>query len=97
MTKKDNKLGINEKEVKLLEFDMDLSNEEADLLAECGLKLIKDDKNELINYAINAIFKDLIEDTEKQNKFFEGLIEKDKLLKKRSEKYGSEENRRNKC
>ena len=50
----------NEKEVKFCEMEVEMSEEEVEFLSSYGLEKIKEDKNELINYAFNVIIKDTI-------------------------------------
>ena len=71
----------NEREVKMIEFDLeDLTTEEVARLKEVGLREIVKDDVALINYAINYILREMINQTE-------GSIEvMKKLLKKKSNK-----------
>jgi len=50
-----------EREVKCYEFDADFTKEEAKELKEYGLKIIADDDNALINYAVNKILTKYVE------------------------------------
>jgi len=47
-------------------FDLDLSEKEAKILAECGLDSIKNDQGALINYAVNMLMQDMIDRAEKK-------------------------------
>lgn len=64
----------NERNTKMLEYDLDISEQEADVLAKYGLDVIKKDKVELVNYAINHMLKQLKLDIQKDNKILEKLI-----------------------
>jgi hypothetical protein len=50
----------NEKKIELIEFSIDMPNEIFDFLVKFGLEKIKEDKEELANYALNIILKDAV-------------------------------------
>lgn len=66
----------NEKNSGVVEFDLDLSDEEAKKLAEIGLEMIAQDKDELINYAVNHILYEMVSKLEKDNTILTKLIDK---------------------
>lgn len=66
----------NERYKDVVEYDIDLSETESKVLVEMGLKLIAEDKNELINYAINHILRDLKNELESGNETLKTIIEK---------------------
>lgn len=69
-----------ERKTEIVEYDIDISDQEADNLAKYGLEMIKNDKQELVNYAVNHILKQVTVDMEKDNKLLERLITKSKEL-----------------
>jgi hypothetical protein len=66
-----------EKHVDMVEFDVDLSEQEIDQLCNYALEHIKNDKKALVNYAVNDILKEMIDSTKKNNKFIKKLLKKD--------------------
>jgi hypothetical protein len=50
----------DEKKIELIKFSIDMPNEIFDFLVEFGLNKIKEDKEELANYALNIILEDAI-------------------------------------
>ena len=70
----------NERNTEMVEYDLDISDQEAEQLAKYGLEMIKKDKVELVNYAVNHILKQVTVDMEKDNKLLERLIKKAKSL-----------------
>ena len=66
----------NERNKDMVEYDLDLSKDEAKILATMGLALIQKDENELINYAVNHILMDMIKDTENSNENLKQIVEK---------------------
>jgi hypothetical protein len=74
-----------EKKVEMVEFPLELSDEEANRLYEYGLSIITKDKAEIINYAVNNILRRCITDTENNIKTLERLkSEKDIKEKKKN-------------
>jgi len=61
---------IKEKNVEMVDFEIDMSEEEREALSRIGLEWIKEDKNALINYAVNHILREIVEKEEVQ-KFLE--------------------------
>jgi len=57
-----------EKEELFYSFPLDLSDEEAKRLRDFGLKVIAEDADALINYAVNYMLKKQVEKLEKTNK-----------------------------
>jgi hypothetical protein len=47
----------DEKKIELIEFSIDIEKDIFDFLVEFGLEKIKEDKEELANYALNIILK----------------------------------------
>lgn len=58
---------IAERKVDYVELDLDVDDEAVAILAEAGLETIRNDKEALVNYAINKALKDLIENEKKKN------------------------------
>jgi len=50
----------NEKTEEYCTFDLDISEEEEKFLYEYGLEKIRDDRGEVINYAVNVLIKDFL-------------------------------------
>ncbi len=50
-----------EKIIEMCEIELDIDEKMYDKLAEIGLEMIKDDKNALINYAVNVILKEMVD------------------------------------
>lgn len=76
----------NGKEVKYYEYDLkdlmgDISDKDIEYLKKYALEKIKDDEKELINYAINSILRQSMEDINNDNTLLEKLISKDKKNK----------------
>ena len=53
---------LNEKKKEYYQMEFEMSEEELNELAEYGLEKIKDDKDELVNYAVNLILKEFMEE-----------------------------------
>ena len=58
---------LAERKVDYVELDLDVDDEAVAILAEAGLETIRNDKEALVNYAINKALKDLIENEKKKN------------------------------
>lgn len=58
---------IAERKVDYVELDLDVDDEAVAVLAKAGLETIRNDKEALVNYAINRALKDLIENEKKKN------------------------------
>jgi len=56
----------NEREETVYKFDVDFTDNEADVLVDIGLKRIKNDREALINYAVNALLKEYVENIKKE-------------------------------
>lgn len=56
-----------ERKVDYVELDLDVDDEAVAVLAKAGLETIRNDKEALVNYAINKALKDLIENEKKKN------------------------------
>ena len=56
-----------ERNVDYVELDLDVDDEAVAVLAKAGLETIRNDKEALVNYAINRALKDLIENEKKKN------------------------------
>ena len=56
-----------ERKVDYVELDLDVEDEAVAVLAKAGLEAIRNDKEALVNYAINRALKDLIENEKKKN------------------------------
>jgi hypothetical protein len=56
-----------ERKVDYVELDLDVDDEAVAVLAKAGLETIRNDKEALVNYAINRALKDLIENEKKKN------------------------------
>ena len=67
-----------ERSVEMVEFPIELSEQEANKLYEYGLKLIVEDKNEVINYAVNSILKEMIAKTENNIDYLKDAINQKK-------------------
>jgi hypothetical protein len=83
----------NERNKDMVEYDLDLSKDEAKILATMGLALIQKDENELINYAVNHILMDMIKNTENSNEKLKQAIGKmtnKALIKKQTETVATE-------
>jgi len=52
---------INERKEEYYKYDLDISDKEYNILAKEGLKRIKEDKAELVNYAVNSLLKQYID------------------------------------
>jgi len=66
----------NEKIVEMVEFPIDMSEEEAEALCEKGLEWIKEDKEALINYAVNHILQEVVDKESKINEMLRREISK---------------------
>ena len=73
----------NERKEEMIAFDVDIEDEEAERLADVGLDLIKNDKNALINYAVNHILKEMI-DKEKVQELIKKSLEAEQNASKSS-------------
>ena len=58
---------LAERKVDYVELDLDVDEETVAMLAEAGLETIRNDKEALVNYAINRALKDLIENEKKKD------------------------------
>jgi len=58
---------VAERKVDYVELDLDVDDEAVAVLAKAGLETIRNDKEALVNYAINRALKDLIENEKKKN------------------------------
>lgn len=58
---------LAERKVDYVELDLDVDDEAVAVLAKAGLETIRNDKEALVNYAINRALKDLIENEKKKN------------------------------
>jgi hypothetical protein len=58
---------VAERKVDYVELDLDVDDEAVAVLAKAGLETIRNDKEALVNYAINKALKDLIENEKKKN------------------------------
>lgn len=56
-----------ERNVDYVELDLDVEDEAMAILAEAGLETIRNDKEALVNYAINKALTDLIENEKRKN------------------------------
>ena len=56
-----------EKEIKYVTMDVELTQREFDILYKLGLKEIKKDKAEVINYAINKLLREKMKGSNKKN------------------------------
>ena len=70
----------NERNVEMVEFDIDISAEEGQKLFDMGLKWLSEDTDAVINYAVNKILKDMVDDQKNVNKMLR------KELKKQNDK-----------
>ena len=50
-----------EREVKMVEMDLDIEDKLADKLAGCGLEMIRNDRDALINYFVNNALREIVE------------------------------------
>jgi hypothetical protein len=66
----------NERNVEMVEFDIDLTLEESQKLYDIGLTWLKEDTDAVINYAINKILKNMVEDQKDVNKLLRKEIKK---------------------
>lgn len=71
----------NERVGKTYEYDMHLSKKESQELRNYGLERIQNDENELINYAVNCILRDIVDTLGKDVKKKKKLVELKKMLK----------------
>lgn len=76
----------NEKEEMFYTFPLEVSDEEAKRLRDIGLKEIKKDDEALINYAVNFILAQKVNDLEKTNEMLERLKKKEDKEKKNASK-----------
>jgi hypothetical protein len=58
---------LAERKVDYVELDLDVEDEAMAILVEAGLETIRNDKEALVNYAINRALKDLIENEKKKD------------------------------
>ena len=58
---------VAERKVDYVELDLDVEDEAMAVLVEAGLETIRNDKEALVNYAINRALKELIENEEKKD------------------------------
>jgi len=56
-----------ERKVDYVELDLDVDDKTMAILVEAGLETIRNDKEALVNYAINRALKDLIENEKKKD------------------------------
>lgn len=68
----------DEREEKYCKFSLDLSDAEAKYLRDVGLKHIENDEEALIEYAVNFILEQKVEDLEKVNNVLKGKLKKEK-------------------
>ena len=58
---------LAERKVDYVELDLDVDEETVAMLAEDGLETIRNDKEALVNYAINRALKDLVENEKRKD------------------------------
>lgn len=58
---------LAERKVDYVELDLDVDEETVAMLAEAGLETIRNDKEALVNYAINKALRDLIENEKRKD------------------------------
>ena len=58
---------VAERKVDYVELDLDVDDEAVAVLAKAGLEAIRNDKEALVNYAINRALKDLIKNEKEKN------------------------------
>jgi hypothetical protein len=58
---------VAERKVDYVELDLDVDDEAVAVLAKAGLETIRNDKEALVNYAINRALKDLIKNEKEKN------------------------------
>ena len=58
---------IAERKVDYVELDLDVEDEAVAVLAKAGLEAIRNDKEALVNYAINRALKELIKNEKEKN------------------------------
>ena len=73
---------LNERKVETVEYDLNLSDEEAKNLKEMGLREIAKDDNACINYAINHALRTMINKLEQDNTLLDKLVKKERKIKK---------------
>jgi len=73
---------IEEKKVEMVDFEIEMSEEERKNLSKLGLEWIKNDENALINYAVNHILREIVEKKQVQ----EFLAKKAKLTGDKNDK-----------
>lgn len=56
-----------ERKVDYVELDLDVEDEAVAVLAKAGLEAIRNDKEALVNYAINRALKELIKNEKEKN------------------------------
>lgn len=58
---------IAERKVDYVELDLDIDDKAMEVLVEAGLETIRNDRDALVNYAINRALKDLVENEKKKD------------------------------
>ena len=58
---------LAERKVDYVELDLDIDTEAMEVLVEAGLETIRNDRDALVNYAINRALKDLVENEKKKD------------------------------
>ena len=58
---------VAERKVDYVELDLDVDDEAVAVLAKAGLETIRNDKEALVNYAINRALKDLIKNEKEKD------------------------------
>ena len=66
---------LNETKEEMYNFEVDLDPEEAKWFRDFGLREIEKDEEALINYAVNFILREQIEQIEKENEKLQKEIE----------------------
>lgn len=58
---------LAERKVDYVELDLDIDDKAMEVLVEAGLETIRNDRDALVNYAINRALKDLVENEKKKD------------------------------
>ena len=58
---------LAERKVDYVELDLDIDPKAMEVLVEAGLETIRNDREALVNYAINKALKDLVENEKKKD------------------------------
>lgn len=58
---------LAERKVDYVELDLDVDDKTMAILAQAGLETIRNDRDALVNYAINRALKDLVENEKKKD------------------------------